>query len=946
MRLHELAKEIGAESKLLLQLAKELNLKAKNHSATLAPGEIALLKAAYRETYGDAAPAPEVAPVAVEEPKDAKAAPRRRRARKSDEPGGDDGTGEGSALELESETGESMVGAETADAGAEPEYEEEATEEPQTQPDPEPELEPTVSNDARDDGGSASTEPAAPTVTHTHAAPTPAAPAATPTPPAPHAPHAAPHATQPEPKPVAAAASRSTEIAPTTGKVLQVPTPRRRPATGAKIVGRIELPQEEIQRSRNIAAQAPTPGGGAATQDDTEVKDDRFGKTSDRDEKRKQSVLKPKPDASLWTPEDEEDPLLQGIRVGHVQRGPHGRRPPRRVGPRKSGRKSPITAPTGAIEIIVPISVRDLSQALGVKVNQLINLFMRKGQMLGVSAALDETAVLEAATELGKEVSITSAKGKEEAFLEQQDAFHKEMAQQEPTTKKRLARPPVVAFLGHVDHGKTSLLDKIRATNVAAGEAGGITQCTRAYTAKAPSGQSITFLDTPGHRAFTEMRSRGANITDIVVLVVAADDGVMPQTEEAIQHAKAADTPIVVALNKCDKHEANPDRVLQQLAQKSVMVEEWGGETLAAKVSATTGAGIPELLEKILLQAEIMDITADPARPALATVLEAKKDEQLGAIATVLVREGTLRVGDILLAGTSFGRIRALMNDQGQSIQEAGPSTPVNVIGLGAAPDAGEKAYVVESLKKAREVAEEREAKERAARVAGPSPSATITLENLFQNLEAGKVEEIRVVLKADVKGSIEVLRRELELLKTSEVKVRVIRDALGGISEDDVLLAAASKAVVIGFNVVADDKARQLAEVRGTELRTYQVIYELIDDLKKAMEGALSPVSKETVLGHVEIKEVFKVSKLGNIAGCIVRDGIVRRNAQIRLTRDGRVIYTGKLESLKRFKEDVREVKEGLECGLRVEGYDDIKVGDVVEAFEISQEKRLLGPI
>jgi translation initiation factor IF-2 len=943
MRLHELAKEIGAESKLLLQLAKELNLKAKNHSATLAPGEVALLKAAYRETYGDAAPAPEVAPVAVEEPKDAKAAPRRRRARKSDEPGGDDGAGEGGTLETESESSESMAGVEGADTGTEPEYEPEATDEPEPQPALEPELAPSVGIEAQDDGGSAAVEPAEPAVTHPHAAPTSPAPTA-PTAPAAPAPHVT-HATQPEPKPVATAASRAHEIAPTTGKVLQVPTPRRRPATGAKIVGRIELPQEEIQRSRNIAAQAPTPGSKTAT-DETEVKDDRFGKTSDRDEKRKQSVLKPKPDASLWTPEDEEDPLLQGIRVGHVQRGPHGRRPPRRVGPRKSGRKSPVMAPTGAIEIIVPISVRDLSQLLGVKVNQLISLFMRKGQMLGVSAALDETAVLEAATELGKEVSITSAKGKEEAFLEQQDAFHKEMAQQEPTTKKRLARPPVVAFLGHVDHGKTSLLDKIRATNIAAGEAGGITQCTRAYTAKAPSGQSITFLDTPGHRAFTEMRSRGANITDIVVLVVAADDGVMPQTEEAIQHAKAADTPIVVALNKCDKHEANPDRVLQQLAQKSVMVEEWGGETLAAKVSATTGAGIPELLEKILLQAEIMDITADPARPALATVLEAKKDEQLGAIATVLVREGTLRVGDILLAGTAFGRIRALMDDHGRSVQEAGPSTPVNVIGLGAAPDAGEKAYVVESLKKAREVAEEREAKERAARVAGPAPTATITLENLFQNLEAGKVEEIRVVLKADVKGSIEVLRRELELLKTSEVKVRVIRDALGGISEDDVLLAAASKAVIIGFNVVADDKARQVAEARGTELRTYQVIYELIDDLKKAMEGALSPVSKETILGHVEIKEVFKVSKLGNIAGCIVRDGIVRRNAQIRLTREGRVIYTGKLESLKRFKEDVREVKEGLECGLRVEGYDDIKVGDVVEAYEISQEKRLLGPI
>ncbi len=961
MRLHELAKEIGAESKALLSLAKELGLNVRNHSSNLAVGEVAILKAAYREEFGDTVPE---APAVEAEPKKKRT---RRRAGDADD-GAAGATGEGDDATADADDSDADgFDADEADEDS-GEYEEYEPEEGVT----------TFAAEPADDSTESTAESReavrSPTVTRTEdatRAPDPTRPTA---PSAPARGVQTGAASQTEADALRPAAKKAgpevpkQKPRPVTGKPLQTPTVRRK-TSGAKIVGRIELPPEEINRSR--APRPPASGGGGpgagggggggfdesggfdSGSDPTGAGRSRFGTPAMRDAHEQQRrrgaagvPARPKDDPLSWSPDDEDDPLLQGIRIRNVQSGPHTRRPPRRVGPRRSGRRQPPTRPTGPIEVPVPISVRDLSQVLGVKAADILRILMKQGVMAHFNTALEEEGVLEIAAALDLEVNTTAERSSEEEFLDEVDAYEKKLAATVSAAGDEdvLPRAPVVAFLGHVDHGKTSLLDYIRKTNVAAGEAGGITQSMRAYSVSLPSGGSITFLDTPGHKAFTEMRARGAHVTDIVVLVVAGDDGVMPQTEEAIQHAHAAGTPIVVAMNKMDRVEANADRVLQQLAHAGVMVEGWGGEVQVAQVSAVTGMGVDDLLEKLALQAEIMDLKANPNRPARGTVIESYKDDQLGAVCTVLVQEGTLRTSDIVLSGTAFGRVRTMIDDQGRKVTEAGPSTPVNVVGLDEPPQASEPFFVHESLKKARDVAAERIQKERLQRVSGPAPAGAITLENLFANLEAGKVEEVKVVLRCDVQGSLEVVRRSLEELTTSEVKVKILRDALGGITEDDVLLALASEAVVVGFNVIADEKARQLADAKGVEIRAYQVIYELLDDMKKAMEGKLSPIKTEMVVGHVEIREVFKVSRLGNIAGCRVTDGVIRRNSSIRLTRDGKVIYNnGRLDSLKRFKDDVREVKEGLECGLRIDGYDDIKVGDVLEIVEVSEEKRTL---
>jgi len=925
MRLHELAKEIGAESKSLLKLAKELGLKIRNHSSNLAAGEIAILKAAHREEVGAVA---ESEGAAEETTAVSPTARKRRRKKAAAQP-----AAEQQEVEPEPEY--------------EPEYEEE--EEPATV-----EFEPEEREEEEREGA-APARPAAAERTSGERE----APAAAPEP----AGHEEGSESVGRPGKLAPAARKEAALEPGeaetrtrgrpepgSGKVPQVPTPRRRIPTGAKIVGKINLPAEERNKPRGPRP-APAPTGRTGSFHDPLAAEPeipvtgRYGRSSPETEKEladRKKAARPKGDTGSWNPEEEDDPLLQGIRIRNVQTGPHTRRPPRRVGPRRSGRRTPVAIPTGPIDIQVPISVRDLSQELGVKASNILKILMKQGVMAHVNMSLDEEGVLEVASNLDREVNLSNRKDKEDVFLDevkQSEAQRKEQS----GDSTGVPRAPVVAFLGHVDHGKTSLLDRIRTANVAAGEAGGITQSMRAYSVDSPGGGKITFLDTPGHKAFTEMRARGANTTDIVVLVVAADDGVMPQTLEAIQHAKAANVPIVVALNKIDRHEADPDRVLQQLAHAEVMVEGWGGEVQVAKVSAVTGEGMDELLEKISLQSEIMDLRAHPEREARGTVIESRKDDRLGAVATVLIQDGTLRTGDIVLSGTTYGRVRTLINDQGEKIDEAGPSVPVNIVGLNEAPRASETIYVVEDLRQARDVAEEREQKARMERVSGAAPVGAITLDNLFANLEAGKAEEIKVVLRCDVQGSLEVLKRSLSDLETDEVKVKTIREALGGITEDDVLLALASGGVVIGFNVIADEKARSLAETKGVEIRLYQVIYQLIDDMKAAMEGVLSPIRTDVVVGHVEIREVFKVSKLGTIAGCRVMDGVVRRNSVVRLSRDGRVIHNGKLDSLKRFKDDVREVKEGMECGLKLAGYDDIKVGDIVEIIEVQEEKRTL---
>jgi translation initiation factor IF-2 len=500
-------------------------------------------------------------------------------------------------------------------------------------------------------------------------------------------------------------------------------------------------------------------------------------------------------------------------------------------------------------------------------------------------------------------------------------------------------RPPVVTVMGHVDHGKTSLLDALRKTDVVSGEAGGITQHIGAYQIQLGSGQKITFLDTPGHAAFTAMRARGARVTDIVVLVVAADDGVMPQTVEAIAHAKAAHVPLIVAINKIDKGDANPNRVKTELLQHEIQVEDMGGDTQAVEVSATKGIGLEKLEEAILLQAEILDLKANPERPAEGAVIEAKLDRGRGPVATVLIERGTLKIGDIVVAGSEWGRVRMLQNDRGESVQSAGPSTPVEVLGLSGAPEAGDEFVVVDSDARAREVTEYRARKRREARQA---TSSRQTLDQLLKSRESGEKRMLPLVLKADVQGSAEAIQGALLKLSTDEVGVQVLQSGVGGITESDIILAHASGGVVIGFNVRADKLARERAKRDGVEIRYYNIIYNVVDDVKAALSGMLAPELREKFLGNAEVLEVFTISKVGKVAGCRVTEGVVRRGAKVRLIRDNVVIHEGELSTLKRFKDEVREVQTGQEC-MAFANYQDMQKGDVIEAFEVETVQRAL---
>ncbi|NUN52659.1 MAG: translation initiation factor IF-2 [Planctomycetaceae bacterium] len=600
---------------------------------------------------------------------------------------------------------------------------------------------------------------------------------------------------------------------------------------------------------------------------------------------------------------------------------------------RRRGRQAPTLA-EGKIAVQLPITVKELSQVLSVRVNDIIRSLMQSGVMANINSTLEEETVQVLALELNREIEIKKAKPAAEQALDGLELDVQDEERLEP-------RPPVVAVLGHVDHGKTSLLDAIRKTDVAAHEAGGITQHIGAYQVATEGGRLVTFLDTPGHEAFTAMRARGANVADVVVLVVAADDGVMPQTEEAISHAKAAGVTIVVALNKIDKPQSNRDRVLNQLSTLGLTWDKWGGDTLVEPVSALTGEGIPHLVEMLALSADLQELAADPHRRAVGTVIEASKGEARGVLATFLVQAGTLRVGDAILAGNAWGRVRSLQNDKGEDLDEAPPSTPVQVIGLTDVPEAGARFYAMDDLGSAKRIAEERSA---AARASERTERPAVTLENVFSSAQDVGESEVRVILKADVKGSVEALQKKIGELTHSEVSIRVLHGGVGSISESDVKLAVASRAIVIGFHVMAENAAKDLAEREGVQIRTYQIIYELVDDMKRAMEGLLEPEKKEEVLGHATVKEIFAISKVGTIAGCAVTDGLLRRSAPIRLFRDGKQIMTNqKLESLKRFKDDAREVKGGFECGLKIAGFDDVKVGDVIESYEVVEIKRTL---
>jgi translation initiation factor IF-2 len=601
----------------------------------------------------------------------------------------------------------------------------------------------------------------------------------------------------------------------------------------------------------------------------------------------------------------------------------------RSSGPNQHGFEKPTAPVVHEVNIPESITVAELAKKMSIKAAEVIKVMFKMGAMATINQVLDQDTAVLVVEEMGHKARPMQENAIEDALIESVQAAQGE----------QVGRAPVVTVMGHVDHGKTSLLDYIRRTKVATGEAGGITQHIGAYHVETDNGM-VTFLDTPGHAAFTAMRARGAQLTDIVVLVVAADDGVMPQTEEAIQHAKAAGVPLVVAVNKIDKEDADLDRVKNELAQRDVLPEEWGGDVQFAHVSAKSGEGIDSLLDAILLQAELLELTAVKDAPGQGVVVESRVDKGRGSVSTLLVQNGTLRKGDIVLAGLHYGRVRAMLDENGTPIDEAGPSIPVEILGLDGTPGAGDEFTVVSSEKKAREVALFRQGKYREVKLARQQKAK---LENLFENMQAGEVKSLNIVLKADVRGSLEAIIQSLEDLSTDEVKVNIVSSGVGGIAETDANLALASSAILIGFNVRADNQAKAVVEREELELRYYSVIYDIIDDVKQAMTGLLSPEYREEIVGIAQVRDVFRSPKLGAIAGCMVTEGTVYRNKRIRVLRDNVVIYEGELESLRRFKDAVAEVRQGMECGIGVKNYNDVKVGDQIEVFDTIEVQRTL---
>ncbi|MHA6246834.1 translation initiation factor IF-2 [Pontibacter sp. CAU 1760] len=575
------------------------------------------------------------------------------------------------------------------------------------------------------------------------------------------------------------------------------------------------------------------------------------------------------------------------------------------------------------------VSANDLASLMDVTVNDVIKVCMQLGMFVSINQRLDAEAITIIADEFGYEVDFITSED-EQALEDITEENEEDLAE----------RAPIVTIMGHVDHGKTSLLDYIRSANVTAGEAGGITQHIGAYKVKTESGRNVTFLDTPGHEAFTAMRARGAKVTDVVIIVVAADDSVMPQTKEAINHAQAAGVPIIIALNKIDKPGANPDKVREELAQMNILVEEWGGKYQAQEVSAKTGAGIPDLLEKVLLEAELLELKANPERAAIGTVIEASLDKGRGYVATVLVQTGKLQIGDVVLAGSHYGRVKAMTDHRGKKMKEAGPSTPVQLLGLDGAPQAGDKFLVMESEREAREIATNRSQVQREQNL---RTRKHITLDEIGRRLAIGTFKELNVIVKGDVDGSVEALSDSLLKLSTPEVQVSIINKGVGAISESDVLLASASDAIIIGFQVRPSQNARKLAEQEQIDVRLYSIIYDAINEVKDAMEGMLAPTLKEEITGNAEVRDVFKITKVGTIAGCMITDGSIQRNAKVRLVRDGIVVHDGEILALKRFKDDVAEVRQGFECGISLKNYNDIQEGDIIEAYIEKEVKRTL---
>jgi translation initiation factor IF-2 len=611
--------------------------------------------------------------------------------------------------------------------------------------------------------------------------------------------------------------------------------------------------------------------------------------------------------------------------------GPQGGRGQRRGGPRPEPapeEAAAVAVPMGKVKVPSGASVKDLSQLLGISTAELIKALMRFGEMATITQSLSDEAVVILAEEFKRTVEIAHA-------ADEEGETPDEAPEDKPEDLK--PRPPVITVMGHVDHGKTSLLDAIRSTEVAAGEAGGITQHIGAYQVR-HAGRLITFIDTPGHEAFTAMRARGAKVTDIAAIVVAADDGVMPQTAEAIDHAKAAGVPMVIVVNKIDKPDANAEKVKQQLTEYSIVPEEWGGENVFVEVSAKKRVGLDNLLEMLLLVADVADLKANPDAPASGFIIESKVDVGRGVVATILILRGTMRVGDGIVAGEAAGRVRAMRDYRGEPIEVAGPATPVEIIGFDTLPNAGEFAHVVEDEKTARSLAQRRSTRVRAESLA---KQRALTLDDLYARIAAGKVQDLNLVIKADVQGSIEALEDALKQVEHAEVKIQIIRSGVGAITESDVMLASASQAIVIGFNVRPNVSAQSLAEQEGVDVRTYRVIYKVTEDVRAALVGMLKPESVEHVTGTAEVRALFKVSRLGTIAGGYITHGSIARTASIRVVRDGTVVHDGRMASLKRFQEDVREVQEGYECGVLLDGFNDLKEGDVLEAYETREVAR-----
>jgi len=928
-KVHQLAKELGVDSKVIIAKCHAEDIPGiETHLSPVSAG----LAATIREWFSASAAAHNAVEIAA--PVDVAAARTKVRKRSSKKGAADE-----------------------ADAGHD-DHVESATAVAEPAPKPRSRKAATPAGagptDDGDDGAAIAEAPEAPSVVEARAVEAPAKPKPPRGPvegkatPKPHTPKAEP----PVPPPVMNVPKRPTVVSPA-GPMLQKPVKTQ--MKGPRVI-RVEAPEvipaPKPRPSGPMSRSGPRAGRGVgAPMDDTAARGGDRGKGGQRNKRRTASAT---------------DDGISGRsgRTSHVVQGDESRnfdwrqqdlierenRLNRATGFFKAARRDNIKRAAGGghravlpaesggkVRVQVPISIKDLSSATGVKVSDIVKKLFLAGKPVTVNSILDGDTAVEALLDYGIELEMEEVRSAEQKITDK--------ARDRVVADER-RRNPVVTILGHVDHGKTSLLDKIRNTNIAEGEAGGITQSTRAFQTPVHVGDSehmVTFIDTPGHEAFTEMRARGAKVTDVVVLVVAADDGVMPQTVESINHAKAGNVPIVVALNKIDKPEAtdsNLQRILGQLAGHELNPTEWGGTTEVIRTSATKGMGVQELLEVLDYQSQLLELKADYGGMAEGTVLEASMEEGRGPVAKVIVQQGTLRKGDYVAVGRAFGRVRDIVNDRGQRIEEAGPSTPVAFSGINALPDAGDKFYAVKSLREAEDAANERIAQERQLSLA----KEKITLSNVFEHLSAAGRKELPLVVKADVQGSLEALRALLSKIVSEEIEVSVKHAAVGGVNESDVSLAEASGAIIVAFNVTASGVARKLAEARGVDIRFYDVIYDLTDDVKAAAEGMLAPEIRLEVLGHAEVRQVFRISKVGMIAGCYVTDGVIERNSQIRVTRGGVVVEKDRrLEQLKRFKDDAKEVRAGQECGMKIDGYDDIKEGDILECYKTREVARKL---